>query len=91
MTPGHHDYNYSRSLPGGGSITNVTVSSSFGGSAQMTGTDNDGNNFITSYRISHGKLEHTVIGPMGRPTFTQDDISLLFEVGRAFVRAYGLE
>src|SRR5690606_37555248 len=53
LSPSFHMYSYNRSLPGGGSITKVDVSSDYGGSATMVGTDNDGNSFIASYYVSH--------------------------------------
>src|SRR5690606_24815860 len=53
LLPSFHMYSYNRLLPGGGSITKVDVSSDYGGSATMVGTDNDGNSFIASYYVSH--------------------------------------
>lgn len=90
LLPSYHMYSYSRLLPGGGSITAVDVSSDYGGSATMVGTDNDGNSFIASYYVSDNKMYYQMIGPMDKPSFTQDDKSLLFEVGRDFTRAYGM-
>ena len=91
LLPSYHIYSYSKSIPGGGSITSVDVSSDYGGSATMVGTDNDGNNFIARYHVNEDKIGYQMIGPMGKPNFTPDDVSLLFEVGRAFARAYGMQ
>lgn len=91
LLPSYHIYSYSKSIPGGGSITSVDVSSDYGGSATMVGTDNDGNDFIARYHVNEDKIGYQMIGPMGKPNFTPDDVSLLFEVGRAFARAYGMQ
>src|SRR5690625_63549 len=84
--PDHHVYSYSRSLPGGGKITQVSPVSAYESMIIMKGKDNDGNDFMTKYTPARGIVEHYVSG--APPKFTDDDIAILYEVGRAFARAY---
>jgi len=82
----YHEYSYNRSLPGGGSISSVHVSSGYGGKIVMRGTDNDGVRFTTNYTASKGDLYHS----MSNPKFTSGDIDVLYEVAIAFTKSYGL-
>ena len=84
--PDHHVYSYSRSLPGGGKITQVSPVSAYESMIIMKGKDNDGNDFMTKYTPARGIVEHYVFG--APPKFTDDDIWILYEVGEAFGRAY---
>lgn len=85
----YHYYSYNRTLPGGGSISIATVS--YGMcylSVIIDGKDNNGKIFGSEYLIDEDKVLHTYI--VEKPEFTNDDISVLFEVGRAFAEAYGM-
>lgn len=86
----YHEYSYTRSLPGGGSITEVAASYEYcEHSVIMLGQDNNGDSFISSYLIDRDTVMHTVMG--SPPKFTEDDIRILYEVGRAFAKAYGMK
>ena len=85
-SPTRHVYSYSRSLPGGGKITQVSAISAYESMIIMKGKDNDGNDFMTKYTPARGVVEHYVFG--APPKFTDDDIWILYEVGEAFARAY---
>lgn len=84
--PNLHTYSYSRSLPGGGKITEVNAISEYEEVIIMIGNDNDGNSFMSEYIPSKNYLQHYLFG--APPKFTDDDISILYEVGRAFGKAY---
>lgn len=86
ISPAYHKYTYSRSLPGGGSITEVTASSEYEDSIIMSGTDNNGESYNYKYIVSREVIQSTFF----LPKFTEDDISILYEVGRAFAKAYGM-
>ena len=81
----YHEYSYSKSLPGGGSISSVDISSGYGGKVIMRGTDNNGVRFTTSYIISSGNIQHS----MSNPKFTSSDLDILYELGVEFSKSYG--
>lgn len=81
-----HTYSYSRSLPGGGKITQVSAASDLVPTIVIKGQDNNGNNFMSQYIPSQNIVQHYQLG--GMPKFTDDDILILYEVGEAFGRAY---
>ncbi len=85
----YHEYSYNRSLPGGGSISKVNVSYAMCYlSVGLSGKDNNGDIFSSEYLIDEDKLLHTYF--VSKPEFTAEDRSILFEVGRAFAKSYGL-
>lgn len=81
-----HTYSYSRSLPGGGKITQVSAASDLVPTIVIRGQDNNGNNFMSQYIPSQNIVQHYQLG--GMPKFTDDDILILYEVGEEFGRAY---
>ena len=81
-----HTYSYSRSLPGGGKITQVSAASDLVPTIVIKGQDNNGNNFMSQYIPSQNVVQHYQLG--GMPKFTDDDILVLYEVGEAFGNAY---
>src|SRR5690606_2995897 len=85
-SPSHHVYSYSRSLPGGGKITQVSAVSANESTIIIKGKDNDGNDFMSKYTPARNIVEHYV--SFGMPKFTDDDIWILYEVGEAFGKAY---
>lgn len=85
-SPSHHVYSYSRSLPGGGKITQVSAISDNESTIIIKGKDNDGNDFMSQYTPARDIVEHYVL--VAPPKFTDDDIWILYEVGEAFARAY---
>jgi hypothetical protein len=85
-SPTGHVYSYSRSLPGGGEITEVSAISVDEPIVMIKGKDNDGNNFMSQYAPVRNILEHYLF--VSLPKFTDDDILILYEVGREFGEAY---
>lgn len=84
----YHKYSYKVNLPGGGQITEVVASYSFCvETVNIYWTDNNGDSFFSSYNPDKNVINHTYM--IDKPTYTDDDRSVLFEVGRAFARSYG--
>ena len=82
-----HYYNYSRSLPGGGSIQTVAVHNERGGIITMAGKDNDGKDYLASYYLSRGSILYKLVNPK----LSDPDLSILYEVARSFANVYGME
>lgn len=86
----YHEYSYNRSIPGGGSITEVAASYEVCyKSITILGEDDIGGSFIASYNVDMDEVSFTFFGE--RPTFTDPSyINIFYEVGRAFANAYGM-
>lgn len=87
----YHRYSYTKSIPGGGSITETAASYDFCEySITMLGKDDNGQSFISSYNVERDQVHFTFIGEP--PTFNDPDyIYVFYEVGRAFAKAYGMK
>src|SRR5690606_34054402 len=82
----YQPYTYKKSLPGGGSVSRVFASTIHGNNIVIEGTDNNGVVFRAKYIVSNSSLQYV----MSSPTFITNDISVLYDIGKDFSKAYGM-
>lgn len=73
-------YSYSKSLPGGGKISEVIVSN--GTTALFVGVDNKGKPFEAQYSFSSGALSYVMA--IVRPELTTEAVRILYNIGEDF-------